>query len=468
MKNDIMVRGYGLKIITVVAAIILVFSMLTIYINDNEGESFALLSVDEYNEVKIVRGQGAGERTILHNITVENLDGQPLLVNLYAEIIEVTYPGMIANWSVRFMHGGIEITNITLNALSSDVVGVEVNSGFTAQLSETATIRVTAEDMRASLPGPDMNATDTLQGGRLGKALILTTIRGQNYEPKIEIAPGTDNRKEVNPNNPTSYRVKVTNMGLKLDTIRLKANVGSPIRGETRQASDDWTIQFGPSALVTLNSFNEGIGSSTIVYVNVTAPAAAIYGDYPITITAVSQFGTTEDSMKIRAFVPLPDLYAEEDDITLSRFPVIDNQRMTINVTIHNDGGAVEESFSVEFWIEDSEKKGKFNIIGVVDVQPIGNGESSYAIIPLTPDLGPKIFETLTRLAIQIRIDSTSEIIEANEDNNVLHSNVEVLKTPDSGSSYSATLWMVVTMVGLAVVLTTGERYKRNRRKRQD
>ena len=123
--------------------------------------------------------------------------------------------------------------------------------------------------------------------------------------------------------------------------------------------------------------------------------------------------------------------------------------------------------FSVEFWVENAEKPGKFTIIGVVEVQPFGYGQQTYAVIMLTPDLGPKVLDTLTSLGIQIRLDSETEIIEADEDNNVLESNVEVLKTPDSGSSYSATLWMVVTMVGLGVILASGERYKRDRRKRQ-
>ena len=467
MVNDRTIRRYGIKLFTIVAVGILVFSMLSIYINDNEGVSYALLSVDEYNEVKLVRGQGAADRTIIHNITVENTGSRPVFVNLSAEVIDVTYPGSIGNWSVRFMYGGFEVTNITVDQDDTEVVGLEVNSGLTAQLHETATVRVTGEDLYANLPGPDMNTTNTLQGGHLGTSLLLTTICGQNYEPFIEIAPGTENRKEVNPTNPTSFRVKVTNMGIKLDAIRLTANVGSPIRGETRQA-DSWKVQFGPSALIQeLYSFNEGIGSSTIVYVNVTAPSNAIYGDYPITITASSQFGTTQDSVKIRAVIPLPDLYAQVEDIQFSRYPVIDKQDMVINLTVHNGGGALEEEFIVEFWVEDAEKRGKYNIIGEVEVGPIGNGESETAVVLLTPDLGSNIYDTLTTLAIRIRIDSTATIIEANEDNNEVESNLEVLKVPDTGSGYGATLWMVVTMVALGAVLAAGEKWKSDRRKRQ-
>jgi len=463
MVNDNKMRSFGLKVITIAAVAILVFSMYSIFLIDNEGSSFAILSVDDANEEKIVK-QG---NSVIHNITVENVGAQPLIIFLTADIIDVTLPGVIGNWSVRFVMGGIEITNVTVDTGKTEIVGVEVHAGGDAVLNERATTRVTAMDAKQSDP-TNKSTSRTEQDSVPGEELILTTTRGHDFQPRIEIAPGTESRKNVNPNTPTTFKVKVSNVGLKMDSIMLVANVGSPTRGDTR-AGSSWTIRFSPGSLVPdLNSINEGIGYYAYVYVNVTAPDTAIYGDYPITLTAASQRGYEEDSTIIRAVVPIPDLYANADDIVFSRFPVIDGQEMTINVTIHNRGGAVEESFTVDFWIEDTQKPNHFNILGSATVGPILSQGEGYAYVVLTPELSPKDLETLTNVGIRINIDPVSEIVESDEDNNQVDSNLEIMRSPKSTSGYSASLLMMITMVGIGALLAASEKYKHKRRKNHD
>ncbi|MCK4613166.1 MAG: hypothetical protein KAU14_00045, partial [Thermoplasmata archaeon] len=347
MADRRLTKSIGLKILTIAAVAVLLFSVFSIFLNENEGQSKALLSVDTVNEEKIVeRGN-----TVLHDITVTNdLGARKVVVNLSAQIMSVSLGGNASNWSVKFKYGGSYITSIEVDQGKTETVGVEVYAPISAVLHETATIRVSGEDGYPPISGP-LNTTRCKQNNEFGTYLTLKTEVGKDYEPEITIAPGADNRKQVNPLTPTTFKVKVRNVGLDTDSYRLSYNVGSPIRGESR-ATATWKIIFSPSAYIQdLKSMDY-----TFIYVNVTSPSNAIYGDYPIAITAASQSSNSEDAVTILAVIPIPDLYANPDDIVFSRFPVIDGQEMAINITIHNKGGALEDDFAVNFWIEDTER----------------------------------------------------------------------------------------------------------------
>jgi hypothetical protein len=459
MEHDKTIRSFGLKIITITAIAILIFSTYTILISENEGESKALMSVDDANEFKIVRRNSA----IIHNITIQNVGGQPLIVLLSSEVFSVSAPGQLANWSVRFLDGGTEITNVSVALGETKTIGVEVSAGQGTKLHETAKTRITGKDAYLPLSGPT-NTTKTTQNAILGTELILTTRVGQSYDPHVEIASGTENMLYVNPNTETTFRVKVSNWGLELDSVRLIANVGAGVRGETR-ASESWRVTFAPSSLVQdLNSINDGIGYSAIVYINVTAPNTAVYGNYPITITAASQFGNEEDTTELIARVRLPDLYVKSEDISFSRFPVIDGQSMIINVTVHNNGGAVTEDIELEFWAEDTIKDDNYGIIGVASISYLGNQDEAYATIVFVPELHPSIKETLTTTGIRVNVDPLDEVIESDELNNQAYSNLEILKAPKTTSSYTASLFMMVGMIAVAALLATGERLKHKRK----
>lgn len=461
MEHDRTIRSFGLKIITIAAIAILLFSTYTIFVMDNDGEgnSNALLSVDEGNEFKVIKKNDV----VVHNIEVANVGVQPIIILLTADVIHVSAPGSIGNWSVRFLEAGVEITNTTIIAQDSKIIAVEVFASYYAVLHETATIKVTAQDAILPLSGPT-NTSSTSQNNIAGEELILTTRVGTNYNPFIEIVPGTKDSLQVNALSPTTYRVKVSNLGFKLDSIRLIANVGSPVRGETR-ASETWRVSFSPSSLVQdLNSINDGVGYYAIVYVNVTAPTTAVFGHYPITITAGSVGGNDEDSMQIIARVPVPDLYAKAEDITFSRFPVMNGQDMIINITIHNNGGAVEDTFDVEFWMEDTIKAGDYTIIGIKTISPIGSQQETYATIKLTPELHPSIDDPITRPGIRIEIDPLDDITETDEDNNRVESDIEIIKEPATSPGYSASLMMIVGMVAVAAILAVGHKWKLSRK----
>ena len=375
------------------------------------------------------------------------------------EITTVTPPGSPTNWNARFMHNGIPITSITVPPAESETIGVEVSVTTAGVVHETATVRITGQDGYLPITGP-LNTTRTSQNNIIGQEIILTTRVGRNYDPHVEIAPGTPDSLRVNALTSTVFEVKVSNFGLQMDSIRLLANVGSPSRGETR-ASPNWRVTFSPASLVQdLNSVNEGIGYFAIVYVHVTAPSTAMFGNYPITITAASVMGTTEeDTMELIARVPLPDLYATPNDVVFSRFPVIKDQEMKVNVTIHNNGGAVERGFDVEFWVEDTLKKDDFIIIDVVRVPAIENQGEYTASVTLTPEINPRVKETLVTTRIRIQIDPLDEIIESDEDNNRVIANLEIMQTPKSSPGFGASLWMVMGIAALAVALAAGSRW---------
>jgi hypothetical protein len=454
MENSKSFKTTGLKVITIAAIALLLFTAFSVMLNDNEGISHALLTVDEENEFKVVQ-KG---HSVTHEITIENTGGNDVFVELFAEITSVTLPGTPGNWSVRFMSGNTEIENISIPQEGSGqhiaTIGVEVSAPLNAILFETATTTITARDAYVPIAGTytitDWNTSFAEQGGVTTNSLTVETMRGQEYQPEIEIAPGTDFRKKVNPNNPTTFLVKVSNLGLEMDSIRLRFNVGSPIRGETR-ATTSWKVVFAPSAIVQ-DLMSEDY---SLVYVNVTAPSDAIHGEFPITITATSQSGYTEDSMLIRALIPIPDLYIKEEDIIFSRFPVIDGQQMKINVTINNDGGALEDSFVVWFWIEDTNKENAYTFIDEVIVGQIDSYEVAYAEVTFNPELANKVKDTLTTVNVRIVVDANSEVIETDEDNNQAEGKLEIMQSGKAKSSFTASVWMIMAMVALCSVIAT-------------
>ncbi len=451
-------RSIGLKILTIAAVAVLMFSIFTIFLNENEGESKALLSVDDENELRIVRDGNV----VLHNISVTNdLGPRAILVNLSAQIVSVSLGGNASNWSVRFVYADVEITQILVDEGDTEIVGVEVYAPGNAILHQTATIRVTGKDGFPPISGP-LNDTRCYQNNEYGTYLELKTRVGQSFEVEVGIAPGTEERQDVNPNTPTQFKVRIFNAGLKLDSFTMSFNVGNP---ETRgaRAGDTWKVVFSPSAYIKdLDPMKY-----TYVYVNVTSPTNAFYGDYPIEVTAASQRSNNEDSDEIIAVIPIPDLYANADDVEFSRFPVINEQEMGINLTIRNRGGALEQSFVVNFWIEDTDREGAFNIIGSITVAAIKSWETGYATVTFKVELSEKITDTLTNLEVKIEIDADSEIIESNEDNNVVNGQIEVMKTPKSSSGYSASAIMVISIVAMAGILTAGVEWNRRKKKNE-
>ncbi len=404
--------------VLLIEASFLILVVLSLFLTTAQGESRALLSVDTLNEEKLIEKGN----TVFHNITVTNdLGARTVVVNLSAEIYEVSPPGNASNWSVKFKYGGSHITSIEVDQDKTETVDVEVYAPISVVLHETANIRVSGKDgYQGTYP---QNTTRCRQNGEYGTYLMLNTTVGQNYEPRVEIARGSEQKQEVNPLSPTTYKIKVRNYGLKTDSYRLSYNVSSPIRGESR-ATATWKVIFSPSAYIQdLESMDY-----TFIYVNVTSPSNAIYGDYRIAITAASQSSNSEDTVTILAVIPIPDLYANLDDIVFSRFPVIDGQEMAINITIHNKGGALKDDFAVNFWIEDTEKPGAYNIIGSIRVEAIMSYEAGFATVTFTPELSKRIKETLTTLLINIEIDAESEIIESDEDNNVVSNDIEVMR----------------------------------------
>ena len=416
MRN--VVRLIGVSLVTVV--------FLTLILTSVEGESNALMSINATNQFKNVKNGDI----VIHEIIIENdIGNQPVFVEFFANITSVSEGGEISHWTVRFMDGDNEILNVTLDPEEKKTIGAEIYCDHETELDEQATTVITAWDAYHEDPPvyEVMNATRTCQNELYGDSLTLVTRRAQNYEPRIELASGADIRQTVNPLTPTTFKINVTNMGLKMDTIRLLVHVGSPIRGETR-ATGSWKIIFSPTSFIQdLNSYNEGVGYFTIVYVNITAPSSATYGDYPITITAASQLSNKEDFMNVKAVIPIPDLSANEKDIEFSKYPAMEGEELSLNVTIHNDGGALEKSFRVFFWIEDPLKEGSFILIDQVEVSHIdfkANGTAEVTFIPL---LGNNVNGSLTSLDIRIIVDADGEIIEADEDNNRVDHQLDIL-----------------------------------------
>jgi len=457
MPDYTTLRNYAPKLLTIAAVSLLILTVFSLFVNQNQGESHALLSVDTNNDDKIVK---RGE-SVLHNITVKNDNaGRNLIINLSYQIVSVSMGGNASNWSVRFWYVDHYITNITLDSNEEATVGVEVTAPHNAVLHETATIRVAGKDGYPPVSGP-LNTTRTYQNGEYGTYLTLHTIVGQSYDvPHLGVPSDWNDRKDVNPLTPTMYKIRVTNFGKHTDSFRLTYNIGTPVRGESR-ATGVWRVRFSPSAYI------QDLGSLdyTYVYVNVTAPADAQFGEYPITITASSRNSNYDGTTSLTAIIPRPDLYASAEDVDFSRFPVISGQEMTINLTVHNNGGALSEAFTVNFWLEDTDRQGAYNIIGSARVQAIENHGEAYATVTFTPELSNKITETLTTLKIRIEIDADSEVTEENEDNNVVNTQLEVMKAPKSSPGFDASIYMIFAIVGLAVVLAAGMEWDRRRRK---
>lgn len=445
MESSTTIRKIGLKALTVAAVAILIFSALSLFITNDEGATNITISVDEENEFKLIKkGQ-----SVIHEIEVQNNDGlNEIFVDIDAEVTHIT-TGPIGFWSVRILDGVTEIENLTLFPSESRDISIEVTCHPDTAAFTIATISVTGMDGIVPSSGPigPMNVSGTQQGGVFGTSLTLTTRVGQNYNPIIEIAEGTDDVKEVNPNTPTSFKVKVTNLGMRSDSIFISATAPTPA----------WRIDILPSQVIS----NIDSLDYAFVYINVTSGADAFVGDYGITITATSSQGA-QDSIEVVAQVPLPDLYANADDIVFSHFPVIKNEEMYINITIHNKGGATRDSFKVNFWIQDTNKEtDALLIIDQVEVEAMENGGSAYAKVTFSPELSSKIADPLTPVDIRVNIDADSDIIESDENNNQVDGELEIMQTPKAKPGFSSSLWMMVTMVAISCLFVASIKWNR-------
>lgn len=409
---------------------LLTLCFLALLVRAAAGDSNVLIEIRNEERAKLVEIH----QSTIHTVTITNdLGEQNVSIHLAAEVASVSLEGNPSNWKVLFKFHDEYTNNMTLGVGETGIVEIEIFPSDDGLPGQSATIHITGYDAYLPLSGP-MNHTRTLQNSQENTEIVITTTIGHDFLPNIEIASGSDRRKQVNPITSTSFMINISNAGFKSDSFRLTTTVGNPTRGETR-TDGTWNITFSPSSFVQeLNSITTGVGHYAFIYVNVTAPNTAIYGDYPLTITATSVNGNEDDSLKLHAVVPIPDLYLNTNDIVFCRFPVIDSQELTINITIRNMGGAVEESFAVDFWIEDSQKSGNYNIVGSTVVDFIASHGEGYASVVITPELSPKVLDTLTSVGMRITIDPVSEIVESNEDNNQVDSNLDIMKIGPSAA----------------------------------
>ena len=256
-----------------------------------------------------------------------------------------------------------------------------------------------------------------------------------------------------------SYLFTLTNNGVVEDIMSLDftIKVGEDIFTST--SPGDWGFEFRDAETsqtinapyqVTLGTTPETKSKS--IYLLITPPQGTLVDDYELTIIAKSE-GPVDDlimndwnGVPLVITVVLPDLFIDTADISFNNDKVKEGDSVTITATVHLDGSIGTTSVKVGFFYHTAAQG--FVSIGTEDLDFGGAADTTQNVEFVWASA--KVPQ-LDKDNIRVVVDTNSDVLEDNEDNNAATASLTV-EAEDDGTE---TPWVPI-VAGVAIATIGG------------